>query len=30
MDSENKPEGFEGVGTGRLEEPSGGYYGGHV
>ena len=30
MDSEKQPEGFEGAGVGRLGEPGGGYYGGHV
>ena len=29
MDSEKQPEGFEGVGGGRLGEPGGGYQGGH-
>ena len=29
MDSEEQSEGFEG-GDGRLGEPGGGYYGGHV
>ena len=30
MDSEKQSEGFEGVGSGRLGEPGGGYYGRHV
>ena len=30
MDSEKQTEGFEGVGSGRLGVPGGGYYGGHV
>ena len=30
MDSEKQSEGFGGVGSGRLSEPGGGYYGGHV
>ena len=30
MDSEKQSEGFEGVGSGRLGEPGGGYFGGYV
>ena len=30
VDSEKQSEGFEGVGGGKLGEPGGGYYGGHV
>ena len=29
MDSEKQSERFEGVGSGRLGEPGGGYYRGH-
>ena len=30
VDSEKQTEGFEGTVGGRLGEPSGGYYGGHM
>ena len=30
MDSEKQSEGFEGVRGGKVDEPGGGYYGGHV
>lgn len=30
MDCEKPPGGFEGAGGGKLGEPGGGYYGGHV
>ena len=30
VDSEELTEGFGGEGVGRLSEPGGGYYGGHV